>query len=274
MANFISNAFMIPNDLIDKGYMKKMKGSALPCYVLIVRNTRGWNKTTDSMSISQFVEQTGYNKDTVLKGLNTLEELGVIAKKSSKNRASEYTLTDSIIAVDILDSEKLDSEILDSENGSGSEKLDSEMGSGVENLDKLLSKNSTHNNNIKTNTKTKGNFSEEFEIFWNTYPTCKRKSDKSGTFKTFEKYTRVISLEKLIAILNAFKLDSQWIKNDGEYIPAPSAWLNKKHWENDFWLKAAGLVEQQPQSAETPEYANPQRRHIPTMPKRFKGMNA
>lgn len=265
---------MIPNDLIDKGYMKKMKGSALPCYVLIVRNTRGWNKTTDSMSISQFVEQTGYNKDTVLKGLNTLEELGVISKKSSKNRASEYTLTDNIIAVDFLDSEKLDSEILDSENGSGIENLDSKMGSGVENLDKLLSKNSTHNNNIKTNTKTKGNFSEEFETFWNAYPTCKRKSDKSGTFKTFEKYIRVISLEKLIAILNAFKLDSQWIKNDGEYIPAPSAWLNKKHWENDFWLKAAGLVEKQPQSAETPEYANQPRRHVPTMPKRFKGMNA
>ncbi|EGJ63436.1 hypothetical protein HMPREF0020_03001 [Acinetobacter baumannii 6013113] len=39
-------------------------------------------------------------------------------------------------------------------------------------------------------------------------------------------------------------------------------------------MKAAGLVEQQPHSAETPEYANPQRRHIPTMPKRFKGMNA
>ena len=32
---------MLPNDLIDKGYMAHMKGPALPCYIFIVRKTRG-----------------------------------------------------------------------------------------------------------------------------------------------------------------------------------------------------------------------------------------
>ncbi|AYX95773.1 replication protein [Acinetobacter baumannii] len=274
MANFISNAFMLPNDLVDKGFMAQMRGAALPCYLYIVRKTRGWNKTDDDISISQLVEGTGYKKDAVLAGIDILLGLGIIEKITYVNRPSNYTLTDNIIAVGKTDTEQSAVGKTDSETESAVGNSDTKSGSAVGKTDKLLSEKPTHNNNIKTNTKTKGNFSEEFEIFWNAYPTCKRKSDKSGTFKTFEKYTRVISLEKLIAILNAFKLDSQWIKNDGEYIPAPSAWLNKKHWENDFWLKAAGLVEQQPQSAETPEYANPQRRHIPTMPKRFKGMNA
>jgi hypothetical protein len=26
-------------------------------------------------------------------------------------------------------------------------------------------------------------------------------------------------------------------KNDGEFIPAPSVWLNKKQWENDYWMQ-------------------------------------
>ena len=63
MSSFISNAFMLPNDLIDKGYMALMKGPALPCYLFIVRKTRGWNKSDDSISVSQLVKGTGYNKD-------------------------------------------------------------------------------------------------------------------------------------------------------------------------------------------------------------------
>lgn len=263
MANFISNAFMLPNDLIDKGFMAQMRGAALPCYLYIVRKTRGWNKTDDDISISQLVDGTGYKKDAVLAGIDILLGLGIIEKITYVNRASNYTLTDNIIAVGKTDTDQ-----------SAVGKTDSKTESAVGKTDKLLSEKPTHNNNIKTNTKTKRSFSEEFEIFWNAYPTCKRKSDKSGTFKIFEKHIRVISLEKLIAILNAHKLDSSWIKNDGEFIPAPSAWLNKKHWENDFWLKAAGLVEQKSEATEFPDYANQQRRHVPTMPKRFKGMNA
>lgn len=63
MTSFISNAFQIPNDLIDNGHMAKMKGAALPCYLLIVRKTRGWNKQADSISLSQFKSnwiQQGY----------------------------------------------------------------------------------------------------------------------------------------------------------------------------------------------------------------------
>ena len=78
MSSFISNAFMLPNDLIDKGYMAHMKGPALPCYIFIVRKTRGWNKSDDSISVSQLVKGTGYNKDSVLKGCEKLVQMGTI----------------------------------------------------------------------------------------------------------------------------------------------------------------------------------------------------
>lgn len=140
MSNFISNAFMMPNDLIDKGYMALMKGPALPCYIFIVRKTRGWNKSDDSISVSQLVKGTGYNKDSVLKGCEKLVQMGVIERKSFANQPAKYVLTDSIFAVDILDSENIAGENIDG---------------GVDILDSTLSKDSTHNNNSKTtNTKT------------------------------------------------------------------------------------------------------------------------
>lgn len=147
MSNFISNAFMLPNDLIDKGYMALMKGPALACYLFIARKTRGWNKSTDSISVSQLVEGTGYNKDSVLKGCEKLVELGIVVRKSFTNQPAKYELTDSIFAVDILDSENIAVESLDS---------------AVESLDSTHSKKSTHNNNYKTtNTKTNINTPEE-----------------------------------------------------------------------------------------------------------------
>lgn len=140
MSSFISNAFMLPNDLIDKGYMAHMKGPALPCYLFIVRKTRGWNKSDDSISVSQLVAGTGYNKDSVLKGCEKLVQMGVIERKSFSNQPAKYVLTDNIFAVDILDSEKNAVENIEG---------------GVDILDSVHSKDSTHNNNSKTtNTKT------------------------------------------------------------------------------------------------------------------------
>ena len=114
MSNFISNAFMLPNDLIDKRYMALMKGPALACYLFIARKTRGWNKSTDSISVSQLVEGTGYNKDYLLKGCEKLVSLGIVERKSYANQPAKYDLTDSIFAVDILDSEKIAGENIDS----------------------------------------------------------------------------------------------------------------------------------------------------------------
>ena len=68
-------------------------------------------------------------------------------RKSFSNQPAKYELTDSIFAVDILDSENIAVESLDS---------------AVETLDSTHSKKSTHNNNYKTtNTKTNINTPEE-----------------------------------------------------------------------------------------------------------------
>ncbi len=131
---------MIPNDLIDKGYMAKMKGAALPCYLFIVRKTRGWNKSNDNISISQLIEGTGYKKDAVLGGVEQLISMGIVEKISFQNRPSKYTLTDNVIAVG---------------NTASDNSAVGNTDTAVDISDSNLSEIPTHKNNIKTtNTKT------------------------------------------------------------------------------------------------------------------------
>ena len=92
MNEFIPNSFQIANSVIDE-YLSQMSGNALKCYILIVRKTRGWQKTHDSLSISQIQKFTGIRKEeTVQKAINELVELGLIGKQSRIGLPNEYFL--------------------------------------------------------------------------------------------------------------------------------------------------------------------------------------
>nr|DAR66768.1 MAG TPA: replication protein O [Caudoviricetes sp.] len=92
MNEFIPNSFQIANAVIDE-YLSQMSGNALKCYVLIVRKTRGWQKTHDSLSISQIQKATGIkSEETVEKAINELVDLGLIGKQSRIGLPNEYFL--------------------------------------------------------------------------------------------------------------------------------------------------------------------------------------
>ena len=92
MNEFIPNSFQIANAVIDE-YLSQMSGNALKCYILIVRKTRGWQKTHDSLSISQIQKYTGIKKEeTVQKAINELVDLGLIGKQSRIGLPNEYFL--------------------------------------------------------------------------------------------------------------------------------------------------------------------------------------
>ena len=89
---FIPNSFQIANSVIDE-YLSQMSGNALKCYILIVRKTRGWQKTHDSLSISQIQKFTGIRKEeTVQKAINELIDLGLIGKQSRIGLPNKYFL--------------------------------------------------------------------------------------------------------------------------------------------------------------------------------------
>lgn len=85
-------------------------------------------------------------------------------------------------------------------------------------------------------------YSENFEKFWSAYPTCKRKSDKSGTYKTFTKHEGSFAIETLLSILEKQKSDVSWTKQDGEFIPSPSTWLNQNNGKTSIGFQVNSSV--------------------------------
>ena len=72
---------------------------------------------------------------------------------------------------------------------------------------------------------------KRFELFWSAYP---KRVDKGAAWKAFEKlHPSQALLDEMIKAINLQKESYQWKREDGQYIPYPSTWLNQSRWEDD-----------------------------------------
>ena len=72
---------------------------------------------------------------------------------------------------------------------------------------------------------------EGFDAFYAAYP---RHEGKAAALKAWNKLKPDIVLQtKMGEALNAQKQSQQWQKNNGQYIPMPSTWLNGRRWEDE-----------------------------------------
>ena len=70
----------------------------------------------------------------------------------------------------------------------------------------------------------------DFEAFWSVYP---KKKNKGNARKAFKKAIKKTSLQNLIDAVEAQKQTKDWQKDNGQFIPYPSTWLNAEGWENE-----------------------------------------
>ena len=92
MSRFIPNSFQIPNAIIDE-YLDKISGNAFKCYALIARQTTGWGKVSDRISISQFMVKCNIkDKKTAHKVLAELEEINLIFSYKKQGEITEFSL--------------------------------------------------------------------------------------------------------------------------------------------------------------------------------------
>lgn len=85
----------VPNHFIDH-VMKYLTPSAVMVYLYICRKTIGWHKEYDTISLSQFVEETGLTKPTVMKALNHLISVGAVITSADTGR-KQYKIADTLI---------------------------------------------------------------------------------------------------------------------------------------------------------------------------------
>lgn len=69
---------------------------------------------------------------------------------------------------------------------------------------------------------------EMFEKFWLAYP---KKVGKKAARKVFQKID--VPLETLLTAIERQKCSDQWSRDNGQYIPNPTTWLNQGRWEDE-----------------------------------------
>lgn len=94
---------------------------------------------------------------------------------------------------------------------------------------------------------------EAFEVFWKLYPNKKSKKDAR---KAWEKLKPSAELRHtLMTALGNHRISRDWTKDDGQYVPMASTWLNGERWTDE-------LV---PASAAKPSAFNNLPNHTPDM---------
>ena len=68
----------------------------------------------------------------------------------------------------------------------------------------------------------------DFDRFWKAYP---RKVGKQTALKAFRKVNT--PLETLLNAIEVQKRSKQWQKDNGQFIPHPTTWLNQWRWEDE-----------------------------------------
>ena len=158
MSKFIPNAFQIPNSVIDE-LLAKLTCAELKCYLFVVRKTKGWNKESDSISVSQFMEVTGLSNRSVITACESLVEMGLLERSGGERKLNTY----SVKAFDFSETGEKSSSVKSGENFSETgEKSSSDLVKKVHTQNN--NKNTIQNNNKKNTKKSESDLLAEFGI--------------------------------------------------------------------------------------------------------------
>lgn len=71
---------------------------------------------------------------------------------------------------------------------------------------------------------------QNFDEFWNAYP---KKRSKDKAYKAFMKINPDANLlATMLEKIGEYKKTEEWQKDNGQFIPYPSSWLNGRRWED------------------------------------------
>ena len=76
-----------------------------------------------------------------------------------------------------------------------------------------------------------------FDAFWSAYP---KKTGKEAARKSFARAKADIGT--MLSALEVQKQSEQWTKDNGQFIPNPTTWLNQGRWEDEVQTKSSGFA--------------------------------
>lgn len=158
-------------------------------------------------------------KNTVIKALDELMDLGYIVRKQETDGNGKFTgyvydiYEEPCTCNPFTETRKTENDTLSNTNISNTN---------------IVNTNSSNTPIIPAEIAKR---KELFAQFWEAYPKCKRKVDKKGCER---KFIKIENLEEIfptiMASLEMWKKSKQWTKDNGEYIPLTSKFINQEYW--------------------------------------------
>lgn len=109
-----------------------------------------------------------------------------------------------------------------------------------------------NNNNIcatETCAQAPQTIDEMFDKFWKAYP---KRKDKKRAYKVFMKIKPNNELlQQMLDCIEREKQSLDWLKDNGQYIPYPSSWLNGERWNDEDITDTVTIIDNKPKAVPT-----------------------
>lgn len=106
-----------------------------------------------------------------------------------------------------------------------------------------------NNNNIcatETCAQAPQTIDEMFDKFWKAYP---KRKDKKRAYKVFMKIKPDNELlQQMLDCIEREKKSLDWLKDNGQYIPYPSSWLNGERWNDEDITDTVTIINNRPKA--------------------------
>ena len=169
-------------------------------------------------SIKGLISYSKDSKDSIMSGLKELEDFGYLKRTMVKNDKGQFDGYD----YNIFEKPQRQNPFSENPNSENPTQL---------------------NTNILNTKNLKENPKENFEAFYKAYP---KKVGKANVEKWFNKNNPDEKLFKLMMNkLELFKRSPDWLKDNGQFIPYPSTWLNQKRWEDEIYINGVPIQQEE-----------------------------
>lgn len=222
-------------------------------FVLVAMARRAGNELAEYYQSTQALcSETSLDRKTVIKSLKSLCESGFISDTGKRTGDTKQVVVYQINGIfEMINNSKSD-DLNSTKNGTVPEseqfQLSPETAPNLpENSTVFPVKESQisaetvpnlgHGTNTGTNTGTKSIRDEKnensFSEFYDAYPGHRK--NRANAKKAWDKLKPSDELiTEIMSGLDRAKQFRDWLKDDGQYIPAPAVWLNKRRWEDEI----------------------------------------
>lgn len=174
-------------------------------------------------SIKRLAEDCATSRSTIKKKIKVLEDIGLIRKSERKREDEDVNMTN------------LYQIILSETVGRDMAGVGRQMTEGGSSDDRGGGSSDDHRtqSNIELNPKNSIE-GVSFDDFWGNYPVKRAKGKAKKKWDKLDEETQKQILQDIIVRQDSKQGDPQWLKEDGQFIPYPTTYLNQERWQDEW----------------------------------------